>query len=724
MTRSRAVGSLVAVLVCAVLATVLSCSGEGRKERYRASADKYFGERKYQEAVIEYRNVLQLDPGDPHAARQLGFAYFAMGDLAQAFPYLAQSRQFDPENLEVRLKLASILMLGLKTEEATREVDFVLQKNPKHFEAIQLKAALADTPEKVAGVMKMLEAVKADHDQFPKYHLIVGGLHLKSQNIPKAEESFRAAQSRDASSVEAHVALGDLLMMKKDPAGAEKEYQAAAALASPASPVQLKLTDFYLLTGRPQDAKKRLVELTEKAPDSPLASYRLAEMAFAEKQYDEVLKVLEPVFKKSPSDAEARLIRGRVYLARKETSKALEDLQEVVKVQPGAPAGHYQLALAHLQNNDREEARARLKEAVRLKPDLGDAVTALAELEIQGGAPQRAIDSLEKLLEKQPNLANALTVLGAAYMAKGDAGRAVQMYRRGMELSPKDPRIPYLLGMALRSQKKNEEAEKQFLAALKLNPKFVEPLANLVAMDFEAKKPDAALERVKRQVALDPESAALQFTLGKVHFMRKEFKEAEAAYLKGIDLDSGLSGLYMGLAQLYIADKRLDEAMSRLNDAIKANSRNVSALMLTGVLHEQQGNVSKARQAYETVLEINPRFAVAANNLAYLYAEHGGDLDKALELAVRARAEAPDDPSIADTLGWIQLKKGKIEQAVTSLQLSVSKLPDNPVVHYHLGMAYQAQGNAEAARTALRRALELNPSFPGAEEARKALERL
>ena len=117
-------------------------------------------------------------------------------------------------------------------------------------------------------------------------------------------------------------------------------------------------------------------------------------------------------------------------------------------------------------------------------------------------------------------------------------------------------------------------------------------------------------------------------------------------------------------------------------------------------------------------------YAPAANNLAYLHLEHGGDLDKALELAYRARLHAPEDPHIADTLGWALYKKGRIDQAVTSLRLSANKLPDHPIVQYHLGMAYHKQGNHEAARQALERALRLDPDFDGAHEARSVLAEL
>jgi uncharacterized protein HemY len=83
---------------------------------------------------------------------------------------------------------------------------------------------------------------------------------------------------------------------------------------------------------------------------------------------------------------------------------------------------------------------------------------------------------------------------------------------------------------------------------------------------------------------------------------------------------------------------------------------------------------------------MNPRLVVAANNLAWIYSEHGGDPEKALQLAQTAKQEAPEDPRVSDTLGWILYKRGVYQRALALLKDSASKLPDNPQVQYHLGM--------------------------------------
>jgi Flp pilus assembly protein TadD len=111
----------------------------------------------------------------------------------------------------------------------------------------------------------------------------------------------------------------------------------------------------------------------------------------------------------------------------------------------------------------------------------------------------------------------------------------------------------------------------------------------------------------------------------------------------------------------------------------------------------------------------------AANNLAWLLTEHGGDKEKALRLAETAKEAAPNDPGISDTLGWVLYKRGVYQRAVGLLRESAAQLPQNPTVQYHLAMASQKVGDVEGARKAFERAVSSPASFPEKEEARKAL---
>jgi tetratricopeptide (TPR) repeat protein len=168
----------------------------------------------------------------------------------------------------------------------------------------------------------------------------------------------------------------------------------------------------------------------------------------------------------------------------------------------------------------------------------------------------------------------------------------------------------------------------------------------------------------------------------------------------------------------------LDRAAKQYTDAITAQPKFASAYVLLGMIYDAQKKYDQATAQYEKALQIDPKLGPAANNLAWNYAEYGGNLDVALSLAQQAKEQYPDNPSISDTLGWIYYKKNAYLKAISLLKESVDKVPDNPIVHYHLGMAYYKNGEKILAKKELQYALKLSQDFQGAEEAKKTLQAL
>ena len=124
--------------------------------------------------------------------------------------------------------------------------------------------------------------------------------------------------------------------------------------------------------------------------------------------------------------------------------------------------------------------------------------------------------------------------------------------------------------------------------------------------------------------------------------------------------------------------------------------------MAIAVLMEAKGDENKAREHYAKALELNPEFAPAANNLAWLMAEEeGGDLGEAMRLALVAKEQYPEDPYIADTLGWIHYKRQSYGLALTQFVQAANGLPDNLTVQYHLALALKANERDDEAREIL-----------------------
>jgi tetratricopeptide (TPR) repeat protein len=188
--------------------------------------------------------------------------------------------------------------------------------------------------------------------------------------------------------------------------------------------------------------------------------------------------------------------------------------------------------------------------------------------------------------------------------------------------------------------------------------------------------------------------------------------------------DPSYLGAYAALAQIYAKQGRLDAALVELETLVQRDPKSVAALTLSGMILESQGKASDAQARFERVMQVDGEAPVAANNLAWLYAEHGGNLDLALQLAQTAKRKLPDTAEVNDTLGYIYYKKNLPALAIPPLRASAEKDPSNAIYHYHLGLAYARAGENAQALQSLNRALSIAPNFDGAQDARTVLNSL
>ena len=143
--------------------------------------------------------------------------------------------------------------------------------------------------------------------------------------------------------------------------------------------------------------------------------------------------------------------------------------------------------------------------------------------------------------------------------------------------------------------------------------------------------------------------------------------------------------------------------------------------MTLGLVYGEMKDYPKERDTYEKLLAISPNNVPALNNLAFLDAEHLVDLDKALELARKARELQPQDSAVGDTFGWVLYKRGDYQQALAVLQESAAKAPDTPEIQFHLGMTAYMMGQTDLAKAALKKAASATNDFPGKDESERRL---
>jgi tetratricopeptide (TPR) repeat protein len=737
-SRIATIASTYTRLIFALCLTAVATAGcskdEPTKDELVSRAEAAFAAGQWDKAEMDYRKVLSIAPEDPAALRQLGMIYVDQGQIVQAYSLLKKGAELQPDDPEIQLKLGAIFLSGRGYTQARDAASQILEKQPDNDQALLLLADASRTPDDIADARKRIQSLREKGQDRASYHLALASLDLQQYEQPRAESELKAAVNLDPKSIEAHAALASLYWSRNDLKEADQAFKTAVELAPPRSPARLRYVDFLLKTGSSAEAKKILEETNQKHPDYLPPRVVLMKMACAERQDDDCAARVKNVLSQDSINYDALYQDGILNLAKGDAVGAIRDFEFLSNAYRQNPLVRYQLALAYLLHSNSkdlsdanrrdavEAAERRLNEAVGLQPLFDRAAMLLAELKIRKGNPAAAVELLEPVTKERPQVAQAQYLLATAYLMQQKNDQALAVYRRMTESFPNDPRPPFLLGSMLLGQGKQADARKAFEKSNEISPDYLPAVERLVDLDLADKQYPAAIDRVQKVIDKDPKLAQPWALKAKIYLAQRDFAHAEPDLLKAIELDPKLEPAYQLLAELYVASNRQEEAIAKLTAFVENNksAQAVPALMQLGMINEQMKHFEAARDAYEKLLAIAPNFAPALNNLAILYSDRFGQLDKAYDLATKAK-EAANEPHIADTLAWILFKRGDYNGALPLLQESVAKLPNLPEIQFHLGMTYYMLGEEGPARAALEKAVDAPADFPAKVQARQRL---
>jgi tetratricopeptide (TPR) repeat protein len=718
------------VLAFVILALFGCAKEEDSTEQRLSRADKFFAESQYVKAEQQYRDVLRLAPNDPTAIRQLAMIYYDQGQLRQAYPLLKQALDARPDDLAVQLKLGITYFIGGDYEQAWESATQIFNKQPGNDEALMLLVDAAHTPEKMQVVEKLLENLRERDQNRPGYHLALGALDLRQNDGARAESEFKEALRLDPKSSAAYMALGNLYWRRQDLSAAEQSFKTAVDFVPPQSPIRIKYVDFKLRTGSVGEAKTILEDIYRKLPDYLIPRVYLMKIACTHHQDDDCSQRVQNILAQDSLNFDALFQSGSLNLATGEAEKAIRDFEQLGDLYPQNPQVRYQLARAYLasavnasevrQRNLVESAENNLTIVTQLDPHLIPASLLLAELKIRKGNFAAAVDLLVPVTKEQPQIVQGQYLLASAYLGLQKVDQALAIYRQMTEAFPQDPVPPFLMGSVLLAKRQQAEARDAFEKSVEIAPSYLPAVEALVNLDILGKQYSAAVDQVQKLIDKEPNQPQLRVVRAKVYSAERDFPRAEADLAKAIELDPHLELAHIMLAQLYVESNRQGEAIEKLR-AFTEKSGGVGALLQLAGLYEKTNNFAAAAQTYEKLLAKSPNFGPALNNLAVISSEHLGQVDKGYGLAKRARESMPNEPQIADTLGWILFKKGDYVNSLPLLQEGARKLPHLPESQFHLGMAYYMLGQEASARSALQKAVQGSGDFLGKDEARRRL---
>jgi tetratricopeptide (TPR) repeat protein len=549
--------------------------------------------------------------------------------------------------------------------------------------AYTLKSAVAYDRGDLDEALAILEEGVAESETKVELIYQMANLYRREGDREKENAMILRATEEAPGNASAQLVLSAYLGQQGDLPGALEAARAAVAAEPGNRPAQLReaelLVDLGFAGGSPEQiqAGRAIVdEVLEAEPDSPEAHFVKAKIELAEGDLEAAKKSLETTLQSRPGWAQARFVLGSALAASGELTRARVELEGAVENDPRLTDARSLLTRVYAQLGEHEFAIESGRAYLKDRPEDSAIRIVVGQSLIRLGRSEEAYREIDQIPESQRDAA-ALFALGRLDLAFQRVDEGAAKLRRAEELSPGNPQV----------------------------------LRALLAIDRNQGNLESSLDRIGRAIEENPDSSELAELDAEVKLLGGDLDGARAALERAISLEPRNTTAQLALADLERRSGNVDGMISVIEGAASAVPESSDLQFRLAQAYEQRGRQADAVVAYEKAISLNPDLAMAKNNLAYLLAETGGDLDRAYELAQQAKELLPDDGNAADTLGWVLVKRGVPSAAIVYLQEAAERFPQDAlevqgIVHNHLAEAYELNDEADKAISASRRAVD------------------
>ena len=648
----------------------------------------------------------------------LGSMEIRDGDFAAAERAFATAAEKTAEDSDSRDRLSALagmteaqLRLG-KTQEAAATSDLLLQAAPKSPFAKMLRAQAAAGAGDLATARTLLEeAVSADPGN-AQARTMLGLVNMQQGNLGQAEMHLSTVVARDPDNV-----------------------RAQQLLASVRSQLQ-----------SPEQSLESLKPALERPTVDPSLFALASQLSLQSGDREAAVGYLAQAQSSNPSSPEARIQLASGYLAAGEHARAIEILEAMPEGQDGAGIQRETLLVAAL---------------------------------LQQGKTDEAVARADALAQRPADDAVSHGIAGAIYAATGRRDRARSEWGRVLEAKPDDAATRMNLARLDLAEGKPDAASDQFQKVLAADPKNLMATLGLAVASQSRKDIDGTKRWLQKAVADHPESpdvrlAQAQFYLSQRDFgeartasgeaMRLAPKSAQAANAMGLaelgagDIPAAISSFrkavewaprgsyHMNLARAYLMDRKADEALRVLDEALRSAPRQPQTLALAATVALQarqlekatgyverlrtvapdaagtmrlEGDLAMADKRYRAALDYYDRAARSGSDALLSVARYQAGMAAGVAQPQKPLDEwlavAPGDAGVRVLLAEYEQQRGNEAAAIAGYEKVLETAPGNVMALNNLAGIYQQKGNERALPLA-RRAYEAAPASPAVQD--------
>jgi tetratricopeptide (TPR) repeat protein len=721
------VGPIRLVLSVAVLAAAITVA-RAQDSDLRDPPKRFVPVRAETKDELDHREALKL----------YGLAVFheRASRLLEATRLLEQARQLEPDAPAIHRALCPLYLALDRTQDALAACRKVVELDPSDFESWYLLARQYRSQHRSKDAINALDravtcsGLKEKPELKMQMYFDLAVLHENAKEYASAEKAYREVaavldnpqvlteqgsltrEQVNAQAADIYERLGRVCLKAGRHKEAIKAFQSSQRKDdNRAMRLAFNLAEVYQAQGKLDQALRSLDVYLQTKPQGTEAYERRITILEMLGRASEVLPHLQRAAEGDKFNVGLKLLLASQYAKRGEPQNAKEVYQALLK--SSASAEVYR-GLLGLYDPDNAEA---MQELLNL---LDSTVKAAGSRNGQTGSPARAAEARAILLVLRDNpklVAGLLTAL------------------RGQLTTPNSLtwETRYYLAVLAARANKLDEAELLYRNCLfgagRRNES--EAYSGLLQVLWQAKKYKEVVEVCQHglQQARGTSRVLFDFDLARAYLALDKPDQAIEAANNAVDhaRDEDRLSCRRLRVQILAQAERHDQAIEECQALLKEYRQPGEVREIRYVLSSVYSAAKKQAQAEEqlqAILEQDPNDATANNDLGYMWADEGKNLEeaermirKALELDRKQRTSGTavstdsdhDNGAYLDSLGWVLFRRGKLAEARQELEKAAAAPDgkDDPVVWDHLGDVCFRLQDAAAARKSWEKAVGL-----------------
>lgn len=692
-------------------------------------------------ALDIYRKVLAAHPRSVAAHTAIIGILFDLNQLPEALAQVELLKQAAPDHPET-LFVSARMALSQKDYKATREITGrMLKYYPENAQVLQLAGAAEFRLREYSQAETLLSHALKNAPDLLLTRQMLAQTYLNTNRPDKALETLRPVIEGKAPNGVSLALAGEAWLEM----GEAKKSEAAFALAAKVAPADNRVrTSAAMAQASRGNSAAAIAELETIASEDkgPRADVALISARLRKNDLEGAMKAIDGLERKIPDRPVAYNLRGRVLLLKRDIPGATKAFETALSKDPNYFPAVASMAAIDLNAGKPDAARKRFEDLVQADPKNYQALLALAELGVRTGAapedvlkllrsavkanagaptphlvlisqlltsdPKAALTAAQDATAALPNNLDIMEALGRTQVAANNAEAAVSTYTKLAALQPTNAVHQVRLAEALLANKDSDGARRALRRALAIKPDLVLAKRALVSLAVMEGKPQDALTLTREMQKLDPKDPMAFALEGDVEASRKNWDAAAAAYRTALSKNKS-TDVVVRLHTALRAGGKAAEADRLAADWMKEKPKDPAFRFYLGDAALARNDFAAAEGHYRAVVEMQPRNALALNNMAWLMVKQGKP--GAVALAQQANDILPGRPPLIDTLALALAADNQLPKAIELQKVAIARNPTDPTLKLTLAKLLIKSGDKTYARAELEDLAKLGAKF-------------